>query len=136
MRHYKINVDMDRKCRLCGKGGATGVGDEPGNVCMECISKQMKGDNGMAITEEVLQEICGDLEKVLIENQEMISAAFRVMSTAGMKLTIGVDMDPKDSGVVLNYSVSWPTSPKPAAQLKETVKLKKTINFNQTEIFD
>jgi hypothetical protein len=90
----------------------------------------------MAITEEVLQEICGDLEKILIENQEAISESFKKMGTAGMKLSIGVDMDPKDAGVVLNYSVSWPTSPKPAAQLKETVKLKKTINFNQAEIFD
>lgn len=88
------------------------------------------------IKTEVLQEICGDLEKVLLENQEMISAAFKVMSVAGMRLTIGVDIDPKDDGVVLNYSVSWPTSPKPAAQLKETVKLKKTINFNQADIFE
>jgi hypothetical protein len=90
----------------------------------------------MTITDEVLQEISGDIEKLLLENREMISASFKVMGVAGMRLTIGVDMDPKDSGVVLNYSVSWPTSPKPAAQLKETVKLKKTINFNQTEIFD
>jgi DNA-binding cell septation regulator SpoVG len=34
---FTINIDMDRKCRKCHKGGATTNG-----LCLACISKGIK----------------------------------------------------------------------------------------------
>jgi len=34
---FQINVNLDTKCRRCGKGGATQSG-----VCMACIAKAVK----------------------------------------------------------------------------------------------
>jgi len=37
MSAYQINIDMDKKCSRCGKGGAT-----DGGLCMTCVVKAMK----------------------------------------------------------------------------------------------
>jgi hypothetical protein len=34
---FTIEIDMDRKCKRCGKGGAT-----PGGLCMRCITRALK----------------------------------------------------------------------------------------------
>jgi hypothetical protein len=34
---FVIHVDLDKKCRRCGKGGATQSG-----LCMACIAKAVK----------------------------------------------------------------------------------------------
>lgn len=44
-----INIDMDKKCAECGKGGATGSG-----ICLKCasnaiIGKPMKSRQGQAV---------------------------------------------------------------------------------------
>lgn len=36
--NIQINIDMDKKCPECGKGGATQNG-----LCLGCISKSMRG---------------------------------------------------------------------------------------------
>jgi hypothetical protein len=132
---HVIKVDMDRKCVGCGKGGATGIDGKDGNFCMACIAKKLTGGDSVKITEEVLQMVAADIEGLLLENLEGISTSFRRIS-AGMKVSIGVALDHSAQGIVINYSVSYPLEVKPEAQLKETVKLKKTINFNQGDIFE
>jgi len=37
MTTYKITIDLDKKCKRCGKGGAT-----PGGICMGCVAKAVK----------------------------------------------------------------------------------------------
>lgn len=34
MAKYDIKIDLDAKCKRCGKGGAT-----PSGLCLACISK-------------------------------------------------------------------------------------------------
>lgn len=36
--NIQINIDMDKKCPECGKGGATQNG-----LCLRCITKSMRG---------------------------------------------------------------------------------------------
>lgn len=37
MTKYNISIDLDKKCKRCGKGGAT-----DGGYCMACILKNLK----------------------------------------------------------------------------------------------
>lgn len=85
------------------------------------------------ITEGVLQQITGDIEKMLLEEKEGIDFSFRKIN-GGTKLSIGVVLSPSDKGVVTEYSVSYPLEQKQEPAQKQTIRLKKTINDNQTSI--
>jgi|GEM_PF-6860597 len=37
MAGFTINIDLDRKCKRCGKGGATDSG-----YCVPCITKRIR----------------------------------------------------------------------------------------------
>jgi len=38
---FEITIDMDKKCAICGKGGAAFV-EGKGGVCLSCHEKRMK----------------------------------------------------------------------------------------------
>jgi hypothetical protein len=49
MSHYRFEINMDKKCVECGKGGAAGSG-----LCMPCatkaiVGKVMKSPEGRAV---------------------------------------------------------------------------------------
>ncbi len=37
MKTYKISLDLDAKCKRCGKGGAM-----PNGLCMPCVTKDIQ----------------------------------------------------------------------------------------------
>jgi hypothetical protein len=85
------------------------------------------------ITNEVLQIIAGKIEGLLVENQEGIAFAYRKIPD-GMKISIGVNLDPKSNGIEVNYTVNYPLEPAPEPAQKQTVKLKQIINESQYDM--
>lgn len=79
------------------------------------------------ITESLLQVVAGDIEKLLLENQEQISFAYLKIPD-GIKISLGINLDPSSQGVVVSYDLSFDLEPKPEAALKHKVKYKHTID--------
>jgi hypothetical protein len=87
------------------------------------------------ITENVLSIISGEIEKLLLEEREGIAFAYKKIPD-GIKVSIGVTLDPSSQGVVVNYQLSYPLEPAPAPATKQTIKKKQTINKEQANLFD
>jgi hypothetical protein len=83
------------------------------------------------ITESLLQIIAGDIEKLLLENFEQISFAYLKIPD-GIKLSLGISLDPSSKGVVVNYDMSFDLEQKPEPPEKHKVKFKHTIDESQT----
>jgi hypothetical protein len=87
------------------------------------------------ITESVLQVISGEIEKLLLEEREGIAFAYKKIPD-GIKISIGVNLDPTSQGVEVNYTVNYPLQPTPEPAEKRTVKKKQIINEDQVAMFD
>jgi len=85
------------------------------------------------ITEGTLQTIAGTIEALLIEQQEGINFAYRKIPD-GIKISIGVNLDPTSQGVEVNYTVNYPLEKTPEPAQKQTVKKKQIINEAQTDM--
>jgi len=85
------------------------------------------------ITPELLQVVAGDIEKLLLESEEQIAFSYRKI-TDGIKLSLGINLDPSSQGIVVNYNLSFDLEPKPDAPEKHKVSLKHIVNTNQTTI--
>ena len=83
------------------------------------------------ITEELLQIVAGDVEKLLIENAEQIAFAYQNIPD-GIKVSLGISLDPSSQGVVVNYDLSFDLQEKAPAPEKHKVKFKHTIDPGQT----
>jgi len=79
------------------------------------------------ITEELLQIVAGDVEKLLIENAEQIAFAYQNIPD-GIKVSLGISLDPSSQGVVVNYDLSFDLQEKAPAPEKHKVKFKHTID--------
>jgi hypothetical protein len=119
MTTHEIKIDMDKKCPKCGKAGVP---------CLKCEADRFK----QAMTNEVLQEIAKDIEKLLIEKQEQIEWAFKKVPD-GFKISIGVNIEHTIPPTV-DYSVSFPMEPAREPIIKETVKLRKVIGQAELEV--
>ncbi|MHB8123128.1 MAG: hypothetical protein ACYDG4_13340 [Desulfuromonadaceae bacterium] len=86
------------------------------------------------ITDQTIQTIAGSIEALLIEQREGIAFAYRKIPD-GIKLTIGVNLDPTSQGVQASYSVSYPLEPKNEPTQKQTVKKTEIIN-DTAPLFD
>ena len=91
--------------------------------------------NGQMINESVLQIISGEIEKLLIEEQEGIAFAYKKIPD-GIKISIGVNLDPTSNGVEVNYTVNYPLEASPDPVKKQTIKKKQIINEGQSRLFD
>ncbi len=87
------------------------------------------------ITDDVIQVLSGNIEKLLLEKREGIAFAFRKIP-GGLKISIAVELDETADGILTNYSVSYPMEPKPESQLKEKVVKKHLINLKQGDFFE
>ncbi len=87
------------------------------------------------ITQTFLQVVAADIEKLLLEDQENIAFAYRKIPD-GIKLSIGINLDPSSQGIVVNYDFGFDLEPKPEPIEKHKVKMKHTINEDQTTIMD
>jgi hypothetical protein len=85
------------------------------------------------ITESVSQIIAGELEKLLLEEHEGIAFAYQKIPD-GIKLSIGVNLDPTSQGIAVNYQPSYPLEPAPEPASKQTVKKKSIINEGQASM--
>ena len=130
MPTLNVNIDGNMKCNRCGKGGVASSEGKIRGLCLSCINKELAAETKERITNQILQEIAGDLEKLLIEKQQQINFAFKRV-TDGFKISIGVTLD-HTIPPTATYSVSFPLEPSPEPPEKEKVVLTKQIG--QTEL--
>lgn len=130
MPTLNVNIDENMKCNRCGKGGVASSEGKTRGLCLSCINKELAADAKERITNQILQEISGDLEKLLLEKQQQINFAFKRVAD-GFKISIGVTLD-NTIPPTATYSVSFPLEPSPDPPEKEKVTLTKQIG--QTEL--
>jgi len=82
------------------------------------------------ITEAFLQVVAGDIEKLLLENQKNIDFAYHKIPD-GIKLSLGISLDPSSGGIVVNYDLGFDLEPKPEPPVKHKVKLRHVIDEGQ-----
>ena len=82
------------------------------------------------ITESFLQVVAGDIEKLLLESQEVIAHAYKAIPD-GIKLSVGINLDPSSGGIVVNYDFGFDLEPKPEPPEKHKVKLRHVIDEGQ-----
>lgn len=130
MATHNLEIDSSKQCNRCGKSGvAFGEGKTRG-LCLACINKELASEAKERITAQILMEIAGDLEKLLLEKQQQINFAFKRVAD-GFKISIGVTLD-NTIPPTATYSVSFPLEPSPDPPEKEKVTLTKQIG--QTDL--
>lgn len=82
------------------------------------------------ITESFLQAVAGDIEKMVLENQEQMDFAFQKLD-GEMKVSIAVNMDRSADGIVVSYDLAFDLEPKPEPTVRHKVKYKHVINEGQ-----
>lgn len=82
------------------------------------------------ITEAFLQAVAGDVEKLLLESRPNIQFAYDKIKT-GLKLSIGVTLDPIADGISVSYQFGFDLEPKPEPPEKHVVKYKHTYSDGQ-----
>lgn len=131
MAVYQMEVDENMKCNRCGKGGA--IKDQRDGLCMECINKDLKAElKRDRITTEILQEMAGDIEKMLIEEQQQIEWAFKHVPD-GFKLSISVNIE-HTIPPTAEYNISYPLEPAREPIQKQKVTLKKVIGQGELDV--
>ena len=124
-----LEINLDAKCSACGKGGV--IKNQRERLCMECINKRMQTElKKDHLSKQMLQEMAGDIEKLLLEKQKAIEWAFRRVPY-GFKISIGLNIEHTVPPTV-EYSVSFPLEPAHEPIQKEKTTLKKVIG--QTEM--
>ena len=83
------------------------------------------------ITSELLQIVAGDIEKLLLENNEQIAFAYKNIPD-GIKVSLGISFDPSSQGIVVNYDLGFDLQEKAPPPEKHKVKYKHTIDTGQT----
>ena len=87
------------------------------------------------ITIATIQTIAGTIEALLLEQQEGINFSYKKIPD-GIKVSIGVNLDPTSQGVEVNYTLNYPLEANPEPAQKQTVKKKQIINEGQANIMD
>jgi hypothetical protein len=82
------------------------------------------------ITESFLQAVAGDIEKLLLEDRENIDFAYKKIRT-GLKLSLGITLDPVADGIIVNYNFGFDLEPKPEPPEKHSIKFKHTYSEGQ-----
>jgi hypothetical protein len=85
------------------------------------------------ISTSFLQAVAGDIEKMLLEDQESIAFAFKKIPD-GIKLNLGINLDWSKDGIVVNYALAFDLEPKPEPIEKHKVTLKRIINEDQSSL--
>jgi hypothetical protein len=83
------------------------------------------------ITESFLQVVAGDIEKLLIKDQDNINFAYKKIQT-GVKVSIGITFDPTADGISVSYDVGFDLEPKPEPPAKHKVKYKHNLFFHRS----
>lgn len=84
------------------------------------------------ITQDQIQEVAGDLERLLLEKKDQINFAYARIDE-GFKISIGIEIE-HTSPPTVNYSISFPMEPPHDPVLKETSKLRKVIGQPELEL--
>jgi len=132
MTVYHMEVDENKKCSRCGKGGVASSEGKTRGLCLSCINKELKEDLKKHLTTEVLQEIAGDIEKMLLEEQQNIEWAFGKVQD-GFKLSISVNIE-HTIPPTAEYNISYPLEPAREPIQKQKVTLKKVIGQGELEV--
>lgn len=132
MTVHQINVDMDKTCMGCGKKGVASADSGTRGLCLACINKDLKHELKKShISREILQEISGDIEKLLLENQEKIEWAFKRVPEFKISVTMNIEHTVPPT---VEYSMSFALEPAHEPVLKEKVTLKRVIGQGELEV--
>lgn len=82
------------------------------------------------ITELLLQQISGDLERLLVEDRENINFAYKKQNGT-LKMGIGITFDQGADGIVVEFAAAYDLEPKPEPPEKHKLKYKHTYNEGQ-----
>ena len=82
------------------------------------------------ITESFLQAVAGDIEKLLLEDRDNIHFAYMKIQT-GLKLSLGITLDPTADGISVSYDLGYDLEPKPEPPEKHKIKYRRVINEGQ-----
>jgi len=130
---HNIEIDSSKQCNRCGESGAAFGEGKTRGLCLACINKDLKAElKKDRITTEILQEMAGDIEKMLIEEQQQIEWAFRNVQD-GFKLSISVNIE-HTIPPTAEYNISYPLEPAREPIQKQKVTLKKVIGQGELEV--
>jgi hypothetical protein len=88
-------------------------------------------EGGMTeISELLLQQIAGDLERLLCEDRENINFAYG-KQTGALKMGIGITFDQGTDGIVVEYAIAYDLEPKPVPPEKHKIKYKHVYTEGQ-----
>ena len=106
MTTHTIEINMDVKCKQCGKGGAT-----PSGLCLACITNTLKGEKRMAtIGHNVREGIQKQIGQMLQDYQTELDAAYLGAEDEKLKISLGVDISPGESAEFkIDVSMSFVT---------------------------
>lgn len=119
MTVHQITVDMNQTCMKCGGKGIP---------CFKCAADSLK----KVITKDILQEMAGDIEKMLLEEREQIEWAFRRVPD-GFKLSISVNIEHTVPPTV-EYNISYALEPAREPIQKQKATLKKVIGQAELDV--
>ena len=85
------------------------------------------------ITDAFLMRVAGTIEALLLEEQANIDATYKKVGD-GMKISIGINLDPSAQGIVVNYDLHYDLEAKREPIEKRAIKKKETINVNQLDL--
>jgi hypothetical protein len=120
----------------CGNPGVASSDDGKGKsgtrgLCLSCINKDLKAElKKDRITRDILQEMAGDLEKLLLENQEKIEWAFKRVPEFKISVTMNIEHTVPPT---VEYAMSFALEPAHEPIQKEKVTLKKVIGQAELE---
>ena len=115
-----IEIDQDRKCKLCGKGGAA-----QGGICLVCAAKNVK--SGVWPVSECVRRRLKDIEAFLANSKKEMQVAYGNEGILSISMSIKVAPAEERN----QYDTAWAIN-----FVKDRVKVGGTIKVNpaQTEL--
>jgi hypothetical protein len=120
MNNYVINIDLDKKCPLCGKGGSVN-----GGLCLECFTKKITGGYKM-IGEKTLQEAVNQCAGMVRDHSAQIRDVFN--NDGSLSVTLKTTFTVEDGGVGVETEIGFITG-----RVKDK-SYKKTVNEDQEDL--
>jgi hypothetical protein len=117
---YVLNIDLDKKCPLCGKKGSVN-----GGLCLGCATKKITGGNKM-IGAKTLQEAVNQCAGMMRDHSAEIEDVFN--NDGSLIVTLKTTFTQEEGGVGVETGIAFVTG-------KVSDKsFKKTVNEDQEDL--
>ena len=112
-REYILNIDLDKKCPLCGKKGSVN-----GGLCLECATKKITGRLKM-IGDKTLKEASMQCAGMLRDHAEQIGDVFA--NDGALAVSLKISLSQEDGGVGVETEIGFITGKVKAKSYKKIV---------------